>query len=74
MLKDVIQRDPKAVNARLSLAKVYAQRGRHEDAIAMATEALQFAEDAHRDDLIPDAQATVAKVQALNQASLSPQP
>jgi thioredoxin-like negative regulator of GroEL len=43
MLRQVLRRDPKAVSARLTLAKVYATQGNREQAIALASEALRFA-------------------------------
>jgi tetratricopeptide (TPR) repeat protein len=64
MLWEVIQRDPKAVSARLTLAKVYAAEGDREQAIALASEALQLARSEGRADLLPEAQATVAKLRS----------
>jgi tetratricopeptide (TPR) repeat protein len=63
MLQQVIQRDPKAVGARVSLAKVYAAQGHRERAIALASEALQLAHSEGRADLLPEAQATFAELQ-----------
>jgi tetratricopeptide (TPR) repeat protein len=64
MLRQVIQRDPKAVSARLTLAKVYAAQGDREQAIALASEALQLAHSERRADLVPEAQATVAELRS----------
>jgi tetratricopeptide (TPR) repeat protein len=64
MLQQVIQRDPKAVSARVTLAKVYAAQGDREQAIALASEALQLAHAEHRADLLPEAQATVTELQS----------
>jgi len=57
MLRQVIRRDPKAVSARLTLAKVYAAQGDRQQALVLATEALQFARSERRADLLPEAQA-----------------
>jgi len=62
MLRQVVQRDPKAIHARLTLAKAYAGRGSYDRAITLATEALSLAQADHREDLIPDAQKTVAEL------------
>lgn len=58
MLRQVIQRDHTAVNARMALAKSYAARGNHHEAVSLAREALKIAETERREDLIPEAQAT----------------
>lgn len=70
MLRLVLQRDRKAVNARLILARLHAGRGNHADAIALATEALKLAEDNRREDLIPEARTTFAELQAATQATV----
>jgi len=62
MLQRVIHRDPKAVSARVTLAKVYAAQGHREQAMTLASEALQFAHSERRADLLPEAQATVAEL------------
>ena len=62
MLRQVIQRDPKAVGARVTLAKIYAAQGNRERAITLASEALQLAHSERRADLLPEAQATVAEL------------
>lgn len=59
LLRQMIRRAPDAVNARLSLAKVCAQRGDRAEAITLATEALHIAQAEDRLDLIPEAQATL---------------
>jgi tetratricopeptide (TPR) repeat protein len=64
MLRRVIQQDPKAVSARVTLAKVYAAQGDRERAIALASEALQLAHSERRADLLPEAQATVAELRS----------
>jgi tetratricopeptide (TPR) repeat protein len=70
MLLLVLQRDRKAVNARLILARLYAGRGNYAEAVALATEALKLAEDHRRDDLIPEARVTLAELQAVTQATV----
>lgn len=57
-----IRREPKAVNARLTLAKTYAARGDRKTAILLVTEALQIARSEQREDLIPEAQAALAEL------------
>lgn len=57
LLQQVVQQAPKAVNARLALARVWCQRGRHDDAVTLASEALALAEQHQRLAFIPEAQA-----------------
>ena len=64
LLNYVIQRSPKAVNARLSLAKSLCTRGQHRDAMALASEALLLARVQRRDDFIPEATRVVAQLRA----------
>ena len=64
MLRQVIQRDPKAVSARIALARLYAAQGDRQQAIVLATEALQFARSERRADLLPEAQATLAELRS----------
>ena len=64
ILRQVIARDPKAVSARVTLAKVYAAQGDREQAIALAAEALQLAQSERRADLLPEAQATVTELRS----------
>ncbi|HEX2055078.1 MAG TPA: hypothetical protein VHF07_01215, partial [Nitrospiraceae bacterium] len=60
----VIEREPRAVNARLSLAKSYSAGGKHEEAVSLATEALHLAETYHRDDFLPEARAVLAQLRS----------
>jgi len=62
LLRRVIASEPKAVNARLSLAKSYCARGRHDEAVVLASEALALAEAQHRDDFIPEAKRVMAQL------------
>lgn len=65
ILQHVIQQEPQAVNARLSLAKSYCARGRHHDAVALASEALSLAVAQQRTDFIPEATKVVAQLRAV---------
>ncbi|MEQ1793296.1 MAG: hypothetical protein ABL970_03815 [Nitrospira sp.] len=65
VLQQVIQREPEAVNARISLAKSYCRRGRHQDAVVLATEALTLAKAQQLDDFIPEASKVVAQLHAV---------
>ncbi|HJT21479.1 MAG TPA: hypothetical protein VJ746_13470 [Nitrospira sp.] len=70
LLRYVIAREPQAVNARLSLAKSYCGRGRHREAVALATEALTLAHAQHRDDFIPEATRLLSQIHnAANKAN-----
>lgn len=62
LLRHVIQQEPDAVNARISLAKSYCKRGRHQDAVTLATEALTLAKAQQLDDFIPEASKVVAQL------------
>jgi hypothetical protein len=52
------------VNARITLAKLHAARGDREQALALASEALQLARSERRADLLPEAQATLAELRS----------
>ncbi len=73
MLRRVIQRDPKSVNARLTLAKTYAARGNHQEAIALATTALEIAQAEQLADLIPEAHAIVGELRPTHTQSAKAQ-
>jgi len=73
ILRRVIQRDPKSVNARLTLAKTYAARGNHQEAIALATTALEIAEAEQLADLIPEAHAIVGELRPTHAQSAKAQ-
>jgi tetratricopeptide (TPR) repeat protein len=64
LLERVVRQAPKAVNARLSLAKVRCERGRHQEAVALATDALALAQKHNRADFIPEARAVLEQLQA----------
>jgi len=65
LLRHVIHEVPEAVNARISLAKSYCKRGRHQDAVMLATEALTLAKAQQLDDFIPEASRVVAQLHAV---------
>ncbi len=59
ILRRVIHQAPqKAVNARLVLARSYADRGRRQEAVTLAQEALSVARSLDRKDLIREAEET----------------
>jgi hypothetical protein len=64
LLEYVVSRAPKAVNARLSLAKVRCEHGRHQEAVTLATDALALAQKHNRSDFIPEARAVLEQLQA----------
>ncbi|HMS82329.1 MAG TPA: hypothetical protein PKD12_01595 [Nitrospira sp.] len=57
LLQQVIHQAPKAVNARLALARVRCERGQHDEAAALANAALVIAQEQKQMDFIPEAQA-----------------
>ena len=64
LLQHVIAQEPQAVNARLSLAKSYCSRGRHHDAMTLASEALTLAQAQRRKDFIPEGTRIVTQLRA----------
>jgi tetratricopeptide (TPR) repeat protein len=74
ILRRVVQRDPKAVIARLTLAKIDEERGNRMEALTLATEALQIAQAERRADLISEAQATLAELRSAQPVSRSVSP
>lgn len=64
VLQHVIQKEPQSVNARLSLAKSYCSRGRHHDAVTLASEALSLAQAQQRADFIPEATRIVVQLRS----------
>ena len=59
MLREVMRRDPNAVNARLVLAKYVDGRGNRAEAISVATRAMQIARDQGRPDRIEACKSTL---------------
>jgi hypothetical protein len=64
ILRNVIQREPRSVNARLSLAKSYCAGGKHEEAVSLALEAVHLAETHHRNDFLPEARSVLAQLRS----------
>jgi tetratricopeptide (TPR) repeat protein len=62
LLQQVVNRAPHAVNARLALAKVRCERGRHREAVALASDALRIAKKHKRDEFIPEAKAVLQQL------------
>jgi len=62
ILQEVIKKDRKAVSARLTLARIYAERGNHEAAIRLAARALKIAKANRYTELIPEAETTLAEL------------
>jgi hypothetical protein len=64
LLEHVVSKAPKAVNARLSLAKVRCEHGRHQEAVTLASDALTLAQQHNRADFIPEARAVLEQLQS----------
>jgi cytochrome c-type biogenesis protein CcmH/NrfG len=62
LLQQVITQGPKAVNARLALAKVWCEHGRHQEAVTLASDALAIAKEQKQTEFIPEATAVLAQV------------
>ncbi len=62
LLREVIKREPTAINARLVIAENCAGRGQHEEALSLATTALKFAKVQNRKDLIPEAEEVLSNL------------
>jgi tetratricopeptide (TPR) repeat protein len=63
LLRHVIMRAPKAVNARLALAKVRCERGNHQEAAELASDALAIARKDGRTTFIHEANAVLRQAQ-----------
>jgi len=64
LLRRVLQKDPNAVESRLTLAKTCESRGDRDEAVAFATRALQIAREQGRADKVAEAQATLSELHA----------
>lgn len=62
LLQQVIRQAPRSVNARLVLARVRSERGRHQEAVALASDALAIAQKQKRNTFISEAQAVLQQV------------
>ena len=63
LLQHVIKRAPKAVNARLALAKVRCERGNHQEAVALASDALAIARKDGRATFVHEATTVLRQAQ-----------
>ena len=64
LLRRVIREDPTCINARLTLAKLLADRGDYQEAISLAAEAQQFAEQKQQEDFIKESKRTLAQLRS----------
>lgn len=64
LLQQVVNQAPRAVNARLALARVKCQRGHHEEAVTLASDALNIAQQLKQADFIPEAEAMLQQARA----------
>ena len=64
LLQQVLHQAPKAVNARLALARVRCQQGQHDEAAALASAALLIAQKQNQMDFIPEAEAVLQQARA----------
>lgn len=64
LLEQVIDQAPQAVNARLALARVRCERGRHDEAAALASMALVIAQKQRQLDFVPEAEAMLQQAKA----------
>lgn len=64
LLHLVIKQAPKAVNARLALAKARCERGHHEEAVMLAADALAIAKEFKQIEFIPEAEAILQQARA----------
>ncbi|MBH0178184.1 MAG: hypothetical protein HP491_10030 [Nitrospira sp.] len=62
LLQQVVKRAPQAVNARLALARVRCEGGRHQEAMTLASDALAIARKHKRAEFIPEARATLQQL------------
>ncbi len=64
LLQQVIKQAPKAVNARLALAKVRCENGHHQEAVTLAAAALAIAKEYQQIEFIPEAEAMLQQARA----------
>lgn len=64
LLQQVIHQAPQAVNARLALARVRCERGRHDEAAVLASTALVIAQKQKQLDFVPEAEAMLRQATA----------
>lgn len=63
MLREVIQKDPQSINARMVVARLCVERGEDQEAFDLAKRALELARAANRNDLLPEAEKTFSEIQ-----------
>lgn len=64
LLQQVVKQAPRAVNARLALARVKCQHGHHEEAVTLASDALTIAKAFKQADFIHEAEAMLHQARA----------
>ena len=64
MLRKVIAAEPEAINARMVVARICAERGEYQEAYALSKTALELAQTQQREDLLPEAEETFQDIQA----------
>jgi len=64
LLREVVKRDDKALTSRIALAKTCEQRGDREEAVVLASRALEVARQQGKDDKAAEAQATLVELGA----------
>ncbi|HEU5406464.1 MAG TPA: tetratricopeptide repeat protein, partial [Nitrospira sp.] len=64
LLQQVIKQAPKAVNARLALAKVRCEHGHHQEAVTLTADALAIAREYQQIEFIPEAEAMLQQARA----------
>lgn len=69
ILEHVVRLAPKAVNARLALAKVRHEQGRHQEAVTLAADALALAQQYKRTTFISEAKAILQQLRKVGAAS-----
>lgn len=69
ILEQVVRLAPKAVNARLALAKVRHEQGRHQEAVTLASDALAIAQQYKRTTFVSEAKAILQQLRKVGTAS-----
>jgi tetratricopeptide (TPR) repeat protein len=64
LLREVVKRDDNAVTSRITLAKACGERGDREEAVRLASRALQVARQEGRSDKVAEAEATLEQLGA----------
>ncbi|MCP9439046.1 MAG: hypothetical protein NNA20_08730 [Nitrospira sp.] len=69
ILERVVRMAPKAVNARLALAKVRHEQGRHQEALTLASDALAIAQQYKRTTFVSEAKAMLQQLRKVGAPS-----